>query len=165
MVVLAIGIVFVRPVLAQEEGTTTDPVVDQEITVDEGSTSAPSDSLQVAPDETTQQEDELSSVTNTEQPTTTPQEPPVAAPEGDAQNVGSGQSELTQASLADRLVEVQLKCTQSYMGTLYDTPTGHFEDGYYLTSRGSLAICRSPQEDTRLSPIPHLSRDTSTMRQ
>jgi hypothetical protein len=41
---------------------------------------------------------------------------------------------------ADGLVEVELRCAQSYTGVLYDTPSGHLDAGYFLgTESASIA--------------------------
>jgi hypothetical protein len=52
---------------------------------------------------------------------------------GSAVSPSSSSAQVTDASSAPQnLVAVELSCTSSYKGILYDTPSGHLDAGYYL---------------------------------
>jgi len=56
---------------------------------------------------------------------------PAQVPTESSQSIQTEVSTTTAVS-ADSLVEVKLQCRMSYTATLYDTPSGHLDSGYFL---------------------------------
>jgi hypothetical protein len=107
---VAVGFFVVKPVLAQVEATSSEAVAPSTETVAEV---AP---VEEAPVSTTEAPIESSS-SNTDTSV--------------SESSGS-EAAATESSSGGEMVEVQLDCSKSYTGILYDTPSGHLDEGFFL---------------------------------
>jgi hypothetical protein len=135
---LVLGFVAVRPALAQVHATSTDTIVDASTSVDAVSDSTTPPATET---ETAVAARDTSSIEGSTDTTE------IAASDSaqiDA-TTGSAPSETTQMPAstestisADGQVEVQLLCSRSYPGPLYDTSSGHLDNGYFVGARDRL---------------------------
>ena len=162
LAVVALGFIVVRPVLAQVVATstelllgtttptetidsatasTTEPAtansaVSPEPTVLGTSTSTAEESAATTTSDTTAPPPTDTASTTTSSPVvaTSTAEPPVESVQVTTESSLSVQTEAstTTAVSADSLVEVKLQCRMSYTATLYNTPSGHLEAGYFI---------------------------------
>lgn len=112
LMLVAFAFFIIKPVLAQVQATSTEAVATSTEMINEI----------VTPDEAA----------------TPIVEPPVAtassvADSPPARERPSGDETTTAPVVAEsQSVEVQLNCSMSYTGILYDTPSGHLDDGYFI---------------------------------
>ncbi len=71
---------------------------------------------------------------------TTGDSPSTASPAETSQSSASiAPGDTVSSTTRDGLVKVQLLCSMSYTTDLYDTPSGHLDEGYYLDTGGASA--------------------------
>jgi cytoskeletal protein RodZ len=127
------GLLIVRPVLAQEEASSPPP--SENPVSSEPTPSEPSPHLDIATSEpissgssTASTDTSSESSSNSSASTDTPA---VATSDSSQAPATTTETAQTNASTSG-LVEVQLQCSKSYVGTLYDTPSGHLDVGYFV---------------------------------
>ncbi|MBI2612525.1 hypothetical protein HYW59_01780 [Candidatus Kaiserbacteria bacterium] len=124
------------PVSTTEQAT-ADPAISPEPTVLGAATSTPEESVVTTSSATaTTSPADTASTTETTSPAvaTSTAEPPAESVHVTTESSPSVQTEAstTPSVSADELVEVKLQCLMSYTAPLYDTTSGHMEEGYFL---------------------------------
>jgi hypothetical protein len=147
--VLIVGFVIARPVMAQEEATSSGQVVESTPPIDTVSSSNTGDTVADVPEVTPAVDDASASETVPDQSQASTES---NAPEGQVAGASTTAEDAEQSApppppppptqppppppanttSTDGLVEVQLQCSTSYTGPLYDTPSGHLDAGYFL---------------------------------
>lgn len=128
LALVALGLFVVRPVLAQVVASSTELIL---------GTTTPTESVEVASALTTEAMVALTSTSTSEVAVPDAAVPTVlgvstVATETVASPSSAPNTAPAESAAIGELVEVQLKCTMSYVGPLYDTPSGHLDEGYFL---------------------------------
>lgn len=138
IVLVALGLFIVRPVLAQVVASSTELIL---------GTTTPSESVEAVSASTTEISPAGSAIspepailgasTSTDESSASTSADPISAATGETSSTVEISSPLVEppaaeAASASGLVEVQLECSMSYTGSLYDTPSGHLDEGYFI---------------------------------
>lgn len=135
LALVALGFFVVRPVLAQVVASSTELLL---------GTTTPADAVDIASASTTEvstaeplispESAVLGTSTSTEESPASSEPNALVAEESSsmAESSSSVESPAAESASASSLVEVQLECPMSYTGPLYDTPSGHLDEGYFL---------------------------------